>query len=70
MSNIEEFTATCHEPYDRHTYLVVFKGDQPNIMCDSWEEAYSIWFRWNGMKSIDRIDVCDIVKKNVPLGFK
>ena len=39
------FTVTSDEPYDRHTYKVVYHGGKKVV--DSWEEVQSIW--WNSV---------------------
>ena len=57
------FKQTSDLPYDRHHYKVIFKDGREELV-ESWEEAYSTWFYWNGMKVIDRIEVCDIKKKS------
>ena len=66
------FTVTSDKPYDRHHYTVVFK-DGRELLCESWEQAYSIWFDKHGLRTIDRIDVKDIkkakVRKPKPSGF-
>ena len=36
------FTVTSDEPYDRHTYKVVYHGGKEKVV-DSWEEVQSIW---------------------------
>ncbi len=61
--SLETFSQTSDSPYDRHNYKVVFKDGREEL-CGSWEEAFSMWFYWNGMKAVERIDVCDIKPKS------
>ena len=55
------FTVTSAQDYDRHHYKVIFK-DGTTKVCQSWEEANSIWFQWARMRLIETIEVLDIPK--------
>ena len=51
------FTVTSDEPYDRHTYKVVYHGGKEKVV-DSWEEVQSIW--WNSVSHfVSHVEVMD-----------
>ena len=51
------FTVTSDEPYDRHTYKVVYYGGKEKVV-DSWEEVQSIW--WNSVSYfVSHVEVMD-----------
>lgn len=51
------FTVTSDEPYDRHTYKVVYCDGKEKVV-DSWEEVQSIW--WNSISYfVSHIEVMD-----------
>lgn len=41
---LERFERTSDDPYDRHTYKLVFTNNQSEIY-DSWEVLQSRWFQ-------------------------
>lgn len=40
---IQNFTQTCHKPYDRHTYTVNLKNGK-SIIFDDFESAREYWW--------------------------
>ena len=59
------FTVTSDEPYDRHTYKVVYHGGKEKVV-DSWEEVQSIW--WNSVSYfVSHVEVMDR-KKTISKG--
>ena len=63
------FTVTSDEPYDRHTYKVVYHGGKEKVV-DSWEEVQSIW--WNSVSCfVSHVEVMDRKKtKSKGGGFR
>lgn len=63
------FTVTSDEPYDRHTYKVVYHDGKEKVV-DSWEEVQSIW--WNSVSYfVSHVEVMDRKKtKSKGGGFR
>jgi len=56
------FTQTCHKPYDRHHYKMVYSNNQ-SVVVDSWEKVRTLW--WETPSNFtSHIEVLDVVNKN------
>ena len=64
------FTVTSDEPYDRHTYKVVYHGGKEKVV-DSWEEVQSIWWNSAAIYFVSHVGVMDRKKtKSKGGGFR
>ena len=58
-----EFTATCHNPYDRHQYKITFGNGREQLFGD-YETMRNFWFTHSRMSKMV-VDVIDIKQKSI-----
>ena len=62
MTNIQAFTCTSLEPYDRHMYEMELTNGDKHIF-DSYQEAQAFWFHRCELGYLKCVNVLDRTKK-------
>lgn len=58
--NINTFTQTSEEPYERHNYEIVRKSNK-KIVFDNWQDALQYWFTYS--QDTDELEFVTVLDK-------
>jgi hypothetical protein len=58
------FSQTCHKPYDRHDYKLVYANGK-TVIYDDYIDLQEVWFQTNP-QFLSHVEVLDKKKKNKP----
>lgn len=68
MTNLKTFSQTCHQPYDRHDYKVVYSNGKVKVL-DDYMDVYEIWLTTES-SWLSHVEVIDKkTKKSHSKGF-
>lgn len=59
--NINTFTQTSEEPYERHNYEIIRKSKK-KIVFDNWQDTIQYWYSHS--KDTDELEFVTVLNKN------